>query len=134
MQIIIRFPVGSMPQENTKRREVLAAIGSVGAIAGVTAGRDDRDGSHRDRDGRGYGRNDTGKQVGPYVRLLTFAPGEDIVREGEWGGNAFFIVVAGRADVYVGAPQGQSKVAEIPAGVQFGEMSVLAGTQRNATV
>jgi Fe-S-cluster-containing dehydrogenase component/CRP-like cAMP-binding protein len=123
-----------MPQENTKRREVLAAIESVGAIADLTAKRDGHYEYELDLEVIVYGRNYSGKQVGPYVRLLTFAPGEDIVREGEWGGNAFFIVVAGRADVYVGAPQGQSKVAEIPAGVQFGEMSVLAGTQRNATV
>src|SRR5262249_18354204 len=63
-----------------------------------------------------------------------YAPGEEIVREGEWGGNTFYIVVAGRADVYGATPQGRAKVAEIPSGVQFGEMSVLAGTQRNATV
>jgi hypothetical protein len=123
-----------MPQENTKRREVLAAIESVGAIADLTAKRDGHYEYELDLEVIVYGRNYSGKQVGPYVRLLTFAPGEDIVREGDWGGNAFFIVVAGRADVYAGAPQGQAKVAEIPAGVQFGEMSVLAGTQRNATV
>jgi len=123
-----------MPQENTKRREVLAAIESVGAIADLTAKRDGHYEYELDLEVIVYGRNYSGKQVGPYVRLLTFAPGEDIVREGDWGGNAFYIVVAGRADVYAGAPQGQAKVAEIPAGVQFGEMSVLAGTQRNATV
>jgi Fe-S-cluster-containing dehydrogenase component/CRP-like cAMP-binding protein len=112
----------------------LAAIESVGAIADLTAKRDGHYEYELDLEVIVYGRNYSGKQVGPYVRLLTFAPGEDIVREGEWGGNAFFIVVAGRADVYAGAPQGLSKVAEIPAGVQFGEMAVLAGTQRNATV
>jgi Fe-S-cluster-containing dehydrogenase component/CRP-like cAMP-binding protein len=123
-----------MPQENTKRREVLAAIESVGSIADLTARRDGHYEYELDLEVIVYGRNYSGKQVGPYVRLLTFAPGEEIVREGEWGGNAFYIVIAGRADVYAGAPQGPAKVAEIPAGVQFGEMSVLAGTQRNATV
>jgi Fe-S-cluster-containing dehydrogenase component/CRP-like cAMP-binding protein len=123
-----------MPQENTKRREVLAAIESVGAIADLTAKKEGHYEYEIDLEVIIYGRNYSGKQVGPYVRLLTFAPGEEIVREGEWGGNAFFIVVAGRADVYAGDPQGLAKVAEIPAGVQFGEMAVLAGTQRNATV
>jgi Fe-S-cluster-containing dehydrogenase component/CRP-like cAMP-binding protein len=123
-----------MPQENTKRREVLAAIKSVGAIADLTARRDGHYEYELDLEVIVYGRNYSGKQVGPYVRLLTFEPSEEIVREGEWGGNAFYIVVAGRADVYAGAPQGPAKVAEIPAGVQFGEMAVLAGTQRNATV
>jgi Fe-S-cluster-containing dehydrogenase component/CRP-like cAMP-binding protein len=123
-----------MPQENTKRRDVLAAIESVGAIADLAAKRDGHYEYELDLEVIVYGRNYSGKQVGPYVRLLTFAPGEDIVREGEWGGNTFYIVVAGRADVYGATPQGPAKVAEIPAGVQFGEMSVLAGTQRNATV
>jgi Fe-S-cluster-containing dehydrogenase component/CRP-like cAMP-binding protein len=123
-----------MPQENTKRREVLAAIESVGAIADLTAKKEGHYEYEIDLEVIIYGRNYSGKQVGPYVRLLTFAPGEEIVREGEWGGNVFFIVVAGRADVYGVTPQGPAKVAEIPAGVQFGEMAVLAGTQRNATV
>lgn len=123
-----------MPQENTKRRDVLAAIESVGAIAGLTAKRDGHYEYEIDLEVVVYGRNYNGKQVGPYVRLLTFAPGEEIVREGEWGGNTFYIVVAGRAEVYDATPQGPAKVAEIQAGVQFGEMSVLAGTRRNATI
>ncbi|MGH9755229.1 MAG: cyclic nucleotide-binding domain-containing protein [Blastocatellia bacterium] len=112
----------------------MAAIESVGAIAGLAAKRDGHYEYEIDLEVIVYGRNYSGKQVGPYVRLLTFAPGEEIVREGEWGGNTFYIVVAGRADVYGATPQGPAKVAEILAGVQFGEMSVLAGTQRNATV
>ena len=123
-----------MPQENTKRREVLAAIESVGAIADLAAKKDGHYEYELDLEVIVYGRNYSGKQVGPYVRLLNFAPGEEIVREGEWGGNTFYIVVAGRAEVYGATPQGRAKVAEIPSGVQFGEMSVLAGTQRNATV
>ncbi len=123
-----------MPQENTKRRDVLAAIESVGAIADLAARQDGQYEYEIDLEVIVYGRNYNGKQVGPYVRLLNYAPGEEIVREGEWGGNTFYIVIAGRADVFGATPQGRSKVAEIPAGVQFGEMSVLAGTQRNATV
>ncbi len=123
-----------MPQENTKRREVLAAIESVGAIADLTAKHDGHYEYEIDLEVMVYGRNYNGKLVGPYVRLLNYAPGEEIVKEGEWGGNAFYIVVAGRADVYGATPQGRAKVAEIPSGVQFGEMAVLAGTQRNATV
>src|SRR5262245_642006 len=123
-----------MPHENTKRREVLAAIESVGAIADLAAKKDGQYEYEIDLEVIVYGRNYNGKLVGPYVRLLSYAPGEEIVREGEWGGNTFYIVVAGRAEVYGATPQGRAKVAEIPSGVQFGEMSVLAGTQRNATV
>ena len=123
-----------MPQENTKRRDVLAAIESVGAIADLAARREGHYEYEIDLEVIVYGRNYNGKQVGPYVRLLSYAPGEEIVREGEWGGNTFYIIIAGQAEVYGATPQGRAKVAEIPAGVQFGEMSVLAGTQRNATV
>jgi Fe-S-cluster-containing dehydrogenase component/CRP-like cAMP-binding protein len=123
-----------MPQENTKRRDVLAAIESVGAIADLASKHDGHYEYEIDLEVIVYGRNYNGKQVGPYVRLLNYAPGEEIVREGEWGGNTFYIVVAGQAEVFGQTPQGRAKVAEIPSGVQFGEMSVLAGTQRNATV
>src|SRR5262249_21966097 len=81
-----------------------------------------------------FGRNYNGKQVGPYVRLLDYDPGEVIMREGEWGGNTFYIVVAGRAEVYVGARNRRTKIAEVTPGLQFGVMSVLAGERRNSTV
>ena len=82
-----------------------------------------------------YGRNYSGKKVGPYVRLLTYEPGEDVVREGDWGGNTFYLLVGGVADVFVNTPgDGELKVAELKPGAQFGEMSVLAGVPRNATV
>ncbi len=123
-----------MPQENTKHRDVLAAIESVGAIADLTVKHDGHYEYELDLEVMVYGRNYNGKQVGPYVRLLNYAPGEEIVREGDWGGNAFYIVVAGQADVYTNGPNGRTKINEIPAGVQFGELSVLAGVPRAATV
>lgn len=87
-----------------------------------------------------YGRNYKGKKVGPYVRLLSFAPGELITAEGDWGGNTFFILVGGRAEVFVSPTEGTGRdghvvrVAELKPWAQFGEMSVLAGVPRNATV
>ena len=44
-----------------------------------------------------YGRNYGGKKVGPYVRLLTFEPGETIIKEGDWGGNTFYVAVPASA-------------------------------------
>ena len=41
-----------------------------------------------------------GKQIGPYARLLNYAPGETIVREGEWGGNTFYLSVDGELRVW----------------------------------
>jgi Fe-S-cluster-containing dehydrogenase component/CRP-like cAMP-binding protein len=77
----------------------------------------------------------SGKRVGPYVRLLTYEGGEAIMRQGEWGGNTFYLSVSGALDVYIGEPNGeQRKISRLPPGTCFGEMAVLAGVERNATV
>src|SRR5262245_13639872 len=123
-----------MPQEHTKHRDVISAIESISAIADLTSKTDGHYDYEIDLEVVVYGRNYNGKQVGPYVRLLNYSPGEVIVREGEWGGNIFYILVAGKAEVWVKTETGYSKVSEIPAGTQFGEMSVLAGVPRAATV
>jgi Fe-S-cluster-containing dehydrogenase component/CRP-like cAMP-binding protein len=82
--------------------------------------------------GRDYG---NGKKVGPYVRLLSFAGGEAIMRQGEWGGNTFYISVSGALDVYIGEPDGeQRKISSLQPGTCFGEMAVLAGVERNASI
>ena len=63
------------------------------------------------------------------------APGEEIIHEGDWGGNTFYILVDGNLDVYINDDQGISnRVGEIHPQTSFGEMSVLAGQPRNATV
>ena len=81
-----------------------------------------------------YGRNYNGKKVGPYVRLLVYEPGEEVIRQGDWGGNTFYVVVEGSLDVYVTNDEGQtSKVGELSEGTSFGEMAILAGVPRNAT-
>jgi Fe-S-cluster-containing dehydrogenase component/CRP-like cAMP-binding protein len=83
-------------------------------------------------DGRDYG---NGKRVGPYVRLLAYDDGEEVMRQGEWGGNTFYISVSGVLDVYITVPdQEQRKISRLPPGTCFGEMAVLAGVERNATV
>ncbi len=83
-------------------------------------------------DGRDYG---NGKKVGPYVRLLAYESGEAIMRQGEWGGNTFYLSVSGLLDVYITEPNGeQRKINQIQPGACFGEMAVLAGVERNATV
>ncbi len=79
-------------------------------------------------EGREYG----GQRLAPHLRLLTYEPGEEIVREGEWGGDRFFFVIEGVADVFV--KRGYAKVGELPPGSLFGEMSVLANLPRSSTV
>ena len=82
--------------------------------------------------GRDYG---NGKRVGPYMRLLTYQPGEEIMRQGEWGGNTFYIGVEGTLDVFVRDANGeQRKINQLQPGTCFGEMAVLAGVERNATI
>src|SRR6185503_9932852 len=82
--------------------------------------------------GRDY---DNGKRVGPYMHLLTYDAGEVIMRQGEWGGNTFYIGVSGVLDVLIEDPAGgPRKIGQLPPGTCFGEMALLAGVERNATI
>ena len=60
-----------------------------------------------------------------------FAAGETIVRQGA-AGESMFVILSGRVRVTI-EPSGQ-EVAVIPAGGFFGEMSMLTGDARTATV
>jgi Fe-S-cluster-containing dehydrogenase component len=120
-----------MPQEHTSRREVLNAIKGIESISDLLASHEGHFEYELDLEVNVYGRNYNGKKVGPYLRLLSYEPGEAVITEGDWGGNTFYILVDGSLDVFV---KGDKKVAELKPGTQFGEMSVLAGVPRNATV
>lgn len=124
-----------MPREHKSRREVIDAIRAL-PLTNELLEMDEGHYHHElDLEVTVYGRNYGGKKVGPYVRLLSFEPGENIIKQGEWGGNTFFVVSQGIADVFIDAPNNQVlKVAELKHGAQFGEMSVLAGVPRSATV
>src|SRR5215210_5053115 len=124
-----------MPKENKSRREVINAIKTIPSISALISAHDGHYDYELDLEVTVYGRNYNGKKVGPYVKLLTYEPGEEVIKKGDWGGNTFYVVVNGIAEVYVEAPNQQDlKVAELKPGTQFGEMSVLAGVPRNATV
>jgi Fe-S-cluster-containing dehydrogenase component/CRP-like cAMP-binding protein len=82
-----------------------------------------------------FGRNYRGKQVGPYTRLLEFTPGEIIVKENTWESSIFYILVSGTLEASITAQNGKRKrVGTIPPGNSFGEMALLSGTPRTATV
>jgi Fe-S-cluster-containing dehydrogenase component/CRP-like cAMP-binding protein len=125
-----------MPTEITKHKTILDAIEKTEIISQLL----DKHSGHFDHELDieviAYGRNYNGKKVGPYVHLYEFNPGEEIIKENDWGGNTFFIVVDGNLDVYVRDKDTQEnkKVGAIPSGTSFGEMSILAGVPRNATV
>src|SRR5436190_1046070 len=82
-----------------------------------------------------FGRSYRGKQVGPYTRLLEFLPGETIIQANTWESSLFYILVRGDLDASITEQNGQrKKVGSIPAGNSFGEMALLSGTPRTATV
>jgi Fe-S-cluster-containing dehydrogenase component/CRP-like cAMP-binding protein len=124
-----------MPREHKSRRDVLDAIRDLPPLRELLSQHEGHFNHELDLEVTVYGRNYGGKKVGPYLRLLTYEPGEAVMTEGEWGGNTFYVVVEGHVDVWIKAPNNQDiKVAELKPGTQVGEMSVLAGVPRSATV
>lgn len=82
-----------------------------------------------------FGRAYREKQVGPYARLLEYLPGETIIEEGTWESSIFYILVDGVLEAAVTGEDGvRQKLGEISAGNSFGEMALLSGTRRTATV
>lgn len=124
-----------MPCEITDRGRVVEAIRHLALTAELFEEQNGKQKYAGDLEvivqGRDYG---NGKRVGPYVRLLTYDAGEEIMRQGEWGGNTFYITVEGTLDVYVRDAGGQKKISQLEPGTCFGEMALLAGIERNATV
>ena len=81
------------------------------------------------------GKEAGGKQIGPYARLLTYSPGEAVMHEGEWGGNTFYFSLDAELSVLAADDADESRiVGALPPGTCFGEMSILAGVPRNATI
>ena len=124
-----------MPREITDRGRVVEAVQNLALTAELFEEQNGKQKYATDLEvivqGRDYG---NGKRVGPYVRLLTYDSGEEIMRQGEWGGNNFYITVEGTLDVYVRDAAGQKKISQLEPGTCFGEMSLLAGIERNATI
>ena len=124
-----------MPREITDRGRVVEAIQNLALTAELFEEENGKQKRAPDLEvivqGKDYA---NGKRVGPYVRLLTYDSGEEIMRQGEWGGNTFYIAVEGALDVYVRDAGGQKKIGHLEPGTCFGEMALLAGIERNATV
>jgi Fe-S-cluster-containing dehydrogenase component/CRP-like cAMP-binding protein len=124
-----------MPREITDRGRVVEAVQRLALTAELFEEQNGKQKYAGDLEvivqGRDYG---NGKRVGPYVRLLAYDAGEEIMREGEWGGNTFYIAVEGLLDVYVGENGSRKKINVLEPGTCFGEMALLAGIERNATV
>ena len=68
------------------------------------------------------------------LNLLSFGSGEILVSEGE-PGDSLFLLTTGRCRAYVRNPQGKNvEVRQLQEGDFFGEISVLSGKPRTATV
>lgn len=119
-----------MPSETTNPEAILDAIKRIEIVAELLEEKN-KNNLKMIVEGKVSG----GKQIGPYARLLTYSPGEVIVREGEWGGNTFYLSVDGELHVLVSDESGADrKVAVLAPGTFFGERSILAGVPRNATI
>jgi hypothetical protein len=68
------------------------------------------------------------------LRLKSFEAGQIVVSEGEPGGS-LFVVTSGKLRAFVKSPQGRNvEVRQIEEGEFFGEISVLSGAPRSATI
>ena len=123
--------------EITNHAQIINTINSVEMVSDLVELQANGEFKHElDMDVIIFGRNYNGKQVGPYIRLLEFQQGEVIIEEGTWESNIFYVLAEGKLEAYVeDEDDGSSiKVGEIAQGRSFGEMAVLAGNQRVATV
>ena len=107
-----------MPREITDRERVVQSVKTLAPTSELFDEQNGRQKYESDLEvivqGRDYG---NGKRVGPYVRLLEFDANEEIMRQGEWGGNTFYIAVEGALDVAVADEAGvQTKIGELQPG------------------
>jgi CRP-like cAMP-binding protein len=70
------------------------------------------------------------KKLGGRFRERTLKPGTSVVQEGTMSGVGFFVVAEGAAEVTVDGKQ----VATLGAGDHFGELAMIGGSERSATV
>ena len=67
------------------------------------------------------------------MKLRRFLSGQTIIREGD-PAESFFILTRGAASVRQNGPQGETEISTLKPGDFFGEVGLLSGTVRNATV
>ncbi len=76
---------------------------------------------------------ETQEQLAAAVRTRPYEAGKVVIREGEEG-DSFFIIARGKADVTVGLTRVGRSVRTLGSGDYFGEMSLLTGAPRTATI
>ncbi len=77
---------------------------------------------------------DAMERLAPSLKHTVFGPGECVIRQGDEG-DSMYILIAGSVDIHIGVDSGMSEyVATLNAGEFFGEMSLLTGERRAASV
>jgi small-conductance mechanosensitive channel len=76
---------------------------------------------------------DERRRVAAMLHYAPFARGEAMTREGE-ADDGLYMIVEGEAAVQIGSPTGPFEVARLGPGMFFGEMSLMTGEKRSATV
>jgi hypothetical protein len=123
-----------MPREITDRGRVVEAIQNLALTAELFEEKDGKQKYAGDLEvivqGRDYG---NGKRVGPYVRLLAYDGGEEVMRQGEWGGNTFYITRSKAPSMYKFARTGGKRrlvnSSGARASARWGCSPVLVGTR-----
>lgn len=72
-------------------------------------------------------------EVAIHTERRLYAPGELVIQQGDYG-EELFIVERGSVEVLVDTHEGMQHVATLRPGMFFGEMSLMTGEQRKATV
>jgi hypothetical protein len=67
------------------------------------------------------------------MKMLIFGPGETILRQGD-PGDSLYVVRSGTVAVQIGANHSPKELARLGPGQFFGEMSLMTGATRTATV
>jgi small-conductance mechanosensitive channel/CRP-like cAMP-binding protein len=67
------------------------------------------------------------------MRLIIYGPGETVLRQGD-PGDSLYVLRAGSVAVRLGSHGAEREVATLSAGQFFGEMSLMTGESRSATV
>ena len=73
------------------------------------------------------------RQFARFARSQTFAPGEAIVRVGEFG-STMYVIKSGRVEVVLDGPSERMVAASLGPGEFFGELSIFDGEPRSASV
>ena len=73
------------------------------------------------------------KRLARSLRDVPFAPGEALTRQGDEA-DSLYIIVKGQVSVRVKIDGGEKEVAQLRSGSYFGEMGLMTGEPRNATV